>query len=334
MKFATLRDGTRDGCLLLVSRDLSRAVKSDDIAPTLQRALEDWRSVEPALLERYATLNAGTVAGAFVFEPAACMAPLPRTHQFVDASAFLNHGQIMSRAYELDPPPTDRSVMIQRQGDDFRGAREDYSFPDLGDQCDFEGEVAVVLDDVAQGVSREDALSHIRLVMLFNDVSMRGKLVRELKLGFGFIQAKPAPAFAAVAVTPDELGDAWADGRVSLPLHVFRNDELVGRPNGREMSFSFGCLIEQLAYNRNLTAGTVLGSGTFSNEDHAAAGSACLAEIRALERLRYGESRTPWLAYGERLRFEMFGLDGQSVFGTLEQRFVRPQQAAIRNTTA
>ncbi|WP_322045183.1 fumarylacetoacetate hydrolase family protein [Paraburkholderia sp. J67] len=324
MKFASLNNGHPDGALIVVSRDLRRAVRATPIAPTLRAALDDWKQAEPALQALYAALNAGSAADAFDFDSHACTAPLPRTHQFIDASAFLNHGRIMTQAYhpEKKSDPT-IPVLIQRQADDFVGPHADYPFPDEADNCDFEGEVGVILGDVPMGTRAADALAHVRLIVLFNDVSMRKHLFRELGMGFGFILAKPATAFAPVAVTPDELGDAWRDGRVQLDMEVSRNDERFGAPNGREMSFGFHELIAYITYNRNLRAGMLLGSGTFSNLDYRVTGSACLAEQRAIETLEHGESRTPWLQFGERLRFEMKGRDGQSVFGAIDHRFVQ-----------
>ncbi|MEM5310331.1 fumarylacetoacetate hydrolase family protein [Paraburkholderia sp. JHI869] len=324
MKLASLNTGHPDGALIVVSRDLQRAVRAASTAPTLRAALDDWTRAEPALQTLYDALNAGTAADAFDFDAHACTAPLPRTHQFIDASAFLNHGRIMTQAYHPEKK-SDPSipVLIQRQADDFAGPHDDYAFPDEADNCDFEGEVGVILGDVPMGTRATDALAHVRLVTLFNDVSMRKHLFRELGMGFGFILAKPATAFAPVAVTPDELGDAWRDGRVQLDLEVARNGERFGAPNGREMSFGFHELIAYIAYNRNLRAGMLLGSGTFSNADYRATGSACLAEQRAIETLEHGESRTPWLQFGERLRFEMKGRDGQSIFGAIDHRFVQ-----------
>ncbi|MBU9641155.1 fumarylacetoacetate hydrolase family protein [Burkholderia gladioli] len=324
MKLASLKCGSPDGELIVVSRDLRRAVRAESIAPTMRAALDAWSSVMPALETLYARLNAGSLPDAFDFVPTACGAPLPRTHQFIDASAFLNHGRIMTQAYHPDKK-SDPSipVLIQRQADDFVGPHDDYPFPDEADECDFEGEVGVILADTAMGTRAADALSHVRLLVLFNDVSMRKHLFRELGMGFGFILAKPATAFAPVAVTPDELGDAWRDGRVHLDLHVHRNDAPVGHPNGREMSFGFHELIEYITYNRNLRNGMLLGSGTFSNVDYRSVGSACLAEQRAIEKLEHGAPSTPWLRFGEQLHFDMAGKDGQSIFGAIGHRFVR-----------
>jgi len=324
MKLASLKTGHPDGGLIVVARDLRRAVSAASVAPTLRAALDDWTFAAPALQALYDALNAGEATDAFDFDAHACAAPLPRTHQFIDASAFLNHGRIMTQAYHPEKK-SDPSipVLIQRQADDFAGPHDDYPFPDEADNCDFEGEVGVILGDVPMGVRAADALQHVRLITLFNDVSMRKHLFRELGMGFGFVLAKPATAFAPVAVTPDELGDAWRDGRVQLVMEASRNGERFGAPNGCEMSFGFHELISYVAYNRNLRAGMLLGSGTFSNVDYRTTGSACLAEQRAIEMLEYGESRTPWLRFGERLRFEMKGRDGQSVFGAIDHRFVQ-----------
>ncbi|MCC6075099.1 fumarylacetoacetate hydrolase family protein [Pseudomonas sp. GCM10022188] len=322
MKLATLKDGSRDGRLLVVSRDLARAVPARG-APTLQAAIERWAEVEPALQAEYAALNAGEAAGAFAFDPAGVGAPLPRAYQFVDASAFLNHGKIMEQAYNLNvKKQAGIPILVQRQGDDFRGPCDDYPFPTEADNCDFEGEVAVVLDDVPMGVDAQAAEGHIKLFLLLNDVSMRAHLFRELSMGFGLINAKPATVFGPVAVTPDELGAAWRDGRVHLDMRVSRNGEWFGNPNGGAMDFSFGELISHLAYNRSLRAGTVLASGTFSSPDYREVGSACLAERRAVEMIDHGESSTPFMRFGEVLRFEMHGSDGQSLFGAIEHRLV------------
>ncbi len=323
MKLASLKNGSRDGRLVVVSRDLASAVDAAGIAPTMQFAIEHWAWVAPGLQALSESLNAGDVTSSFAFDPTQAMAPLPRTHQFVDASAFLNHGNIMERAFNLSiKRPEGVPILVQRQSDDFVGPRDDY--PLLGDNenADFEGEYAVIVDDIPMGSSPEDCSQRIRLITLLNDVSMRAHLSRELQMGFGFIQAKPATAFAPVAVTPDELGDGWSHGRVALDMHVHRNGHRFGQPNGREMDWSFGELLAYLAYNRNLRAGTVLGSGTVSNIDASRVGSACLAEWRALETIEHGAARTPWLKAGEVLRFETFGASGDSVFGAIEHRFV------------
>ena len=322
MKLATYANGTRDGELVVVSTDLRRAASAADIVPNLAAALDDWSRFEPLLRERSVAVNQGR-AETKTFDPARCMAPLPRTRQFVDASAFLNHGGIMEQAYNLTVKKEPGiAVMVQRQADDFRGPCGDYEFPTEADQCDFEGEYAVITDDIAMGAGAQEAQSRIRLVTILNDVSMRKHLFRELQMGFGLIQAKPATVFAPVAVTPDELGDAWQDGRVHLDMRVHRNGKWFGNPNGREMDWSFGQLLAHLAYNRNLRAGLILGSGTVSNRGHREVGSACLAERRAVETIDTGAAQTPFMAFGERLRFEVLDAAGTSVFGAIDQCFV------------
>lgn len=323
MKLATLKNGTRDGRLVVVSRDLTRATDAAPVASTMQYAIERWASVEVGLQVLYELLNAGKATTDFAFEPAQAMSPLPRTHQFVDASAFLNHGNIMEEAYQLSVKKTPGiAVLVQRQSDDFWGPCDDYPFPTEADNGDFEGEFAVVVDEIAMGSSAAQCASKIRLVTILNDVSMRTHLFRELQMGFGFINAKPATVFGPVAVTPDELGDAWQDGRVHLDMRVSRNGEWFGNPNGREMDWSFGELLAHLAYNRNLRAGTILGSGTVSNKNARTVGSACLAEKRAVEKIDTGESSTPFLKFGDRLRFEVLDAHGASIFGAIDHRFI------------
>ncbi|AEV60860.1 MAG: fumarylacetoacetate hydrolase family protein [Pseudomonas sp.] len=323
MKLATLKDGSRDGRLVVVSRDLSRAVLASGIAGTLQAALEDWPRCEPALQQLSAALNEGHAARAFDFEPREAMAPLPRAYQWADASSFLNHGSLMERAYNLDIKKDPAvPIIYQGAGDDFLGACDDYPVPGEEHQIDFEGEVAVVLDDVPMGIQPAAAAGHIKLLMLLNDVSLRAHLFKEVSIGFGPLRAKPSTVFAPVAITPDELGEAWHDGRVKLPMHVQCNGQRFGEPNGAEMDFSFPELVMHLARTRNLRAGTVLGSGTFSNRDYNVTGSACLAERRAVEVIEKGVASTPFLKFGDRLRFEIFGLDGHSLFGAIDHRFV------------
>lgn len=328
MKLATLNNGSRDGRLVIVSRDLARAVDAAGIAPTMQAALDHWSRCERDLHTLADALEAGTARGAFAFDPAQAMAPLPRAHQFVDASAFLNHGHIMERAFNLTVRrPEGVPILIQRQADDFRGPCDDYPFPSEADHCDYEGEFGVIVDEIAAGSAAATCAQAIRLVVLLNDVSMRRFVNPEMQMGFGFINAKPATTFAPVAVTPDELGGAWSEGRVRLDLRVIRNGELVGYPNGAEMDWSFGELLAHLAYNRDLRAGTVLGSGTVSNVRAEQIGSACLAEVRALETIAKGQPATPWLRFGERMRLESLDAQGRSLFGAIDQRFVAREAA-------
>ena len=323
MKLATLNNGTRDGRLVVVSRDLTRAVDAAPVAATMQQLIEDWAARAPGLQSLYELLNGGRALADFAFDPTQAMSPLPRTHQFVDASAFLNHGNIMEQAYQLDVKKTPGiPVLVQRQSDDFWGPCDDYPLVEA-DNGDFEGEFAVIVDDTPMASAPEVCASKIRLVMILNDVSMRAHLFRELQMGFGFINAKPATVFGPVAVTPDELGEAWgADGRIHLDMKVSRNGEWFGHPNGREMDWSFGELLARLGLNRNLRAGTILGTGTVSNQAARTVGSACLAEKRALEKIETGDSTTQFLKIGDRLRFEVLGADGQSIFGAVDHRFV------------
>lgn len=323
MKLATLKNGSRDGRLVIVSRDLSHAVDASPIAATMQSALEDWSSAEPALRELASRLEAGQVDGSFDFEPERAMAPLPRAYQFVDASAFLNHGDIMAQAFRLTiDRPDGVPLLVQRQADDFRGPRDEYELRSDADDCDYEGEFAVIVGEIPMGSSPGRCEHAVRLIVLLNDVSMRRFVVPELRMGFGFINAKPATVFAPVAVTVDELGAAWRDGRIHLDLRVERNGELLGHPNGGEMDWSFGELLAHLAYNRHLRAGTILGSGTISNRQAEKVGSACLAEVRALETIAHGRPISPWLRHGERVTFEVLDEHGLSVFGAIDHRFV------------
>ena len=325
MKLATLKNGTRDGTLVVVSRDLTRAADVSHIAKTMQLALENWDAVLADLTAVYDKLNDNAVSGAFTFNPQEAMAPLPRCHQFIDASAFLNHGNIMEKAFDLDVKKDPNiPILIQRQSDDFMGPHEDYAFPSEEDNADFEGEFAVITGDIPMGASASEALDKVRLITILNDMSMRKHLFRELQMGFGFILAKPATVFAPVAVTPDELGDAWKDGRVHLNMEVSRNGEWFGHPNGGEMDFSFGQILQHITYNRNIKAGMILGSGTVSSKDWKETGSACLAERRALDILEYGEVKTDFLKYGESLSFDVKDHLGQSVFGKIDHIMVKP----------
>jgi fumarylacetoacetate (FAA) hydrolase len=324
MKLATIKNGTRDGRLAIVSKDLSRAVFAEDIAPTLLCAIEDWASAEGPLRARADMLNAGRESGSFAFDTAQAMAPLPRCYQWLDGSTFANHGALMERAFDLGITNEYEKYPLVYQGasDDFIGPRDDVELTGESDNMDFEGEVAVVVDEIPMGTPKEKVAPHIKLVMLVNDVSLRALAAREMKTGFGWVQAKPSTAFSPVAATPDELSEAWADGRVELPLQVRRNGEWFGHPNGREMTFNFFRLIEHAAYSRRLRAGTIIGSGTVSNASRDA-GSACIAERRAIETLDLGGAKTPFLRFGERVRIEMFDTGNRSIFGAIDQRYVK-----------
>lgn len=323
MKLASLKNGSRDGRLVVVSRDLKLALPAESVAATMRDAIDDWLAVEPRLNLLYEQLNAGKASHAFSFDPAHAMAPLPRSHQFVDASAFLNHGEIMVEAYKLNiKQEPGVCILVPRQGDDFRGPTDDYEFPSEADQFDFEGEFAAITGDIPMGATPDEALAQVRLLTALNDVSMRAYQFKEISLGFGLMRAKPATVFAPVAVTPDELGEAWKDGRIHLEMHVSRNGEWFGQPNGSEMDFGFGELLSYMAYNRRLGAGLVLGTGTVSNRNHRTVGSACLAERRAVEVIDTGTSTTPWLQFGERLRFDAKDAKGESMFGAIDFKAV------------
>jgi fumarylacetoacetate (FAA) hydrolase len=324
MKLATYRNGQPDGCLVLVSRDLASAVDVSAIAPNLLHAIGHWEAVAPQLEQLSGLLNASRAPRAAAFEPARCMAPLPRSFQWCDASAFLNHGRLMERAFNTAPIPDFETVPVMYQGasDDFLGPYDDVPQPDEALGIDFEGEFGVIVDRVPMGVSPREALARIRLLVQINDWSLRALGPREMKTGFGFLQAKPSTSFAPVAVTPDELGPHWADGRIGLELEVEWNGQAFGHPNGREMNFGFGELIAHAARTRKLGAGTIVGSGTVSNADRAA-GSACIAERRVIEILDHGEARTSFMRFGDQVRMRARTPDGATPFGMIEQRVIR-----------
>ncbi|MGH8177629.1 MAG: fumarylacetoacetate hydrolase family protein [Steroidobacter sp.] len=325
MKLATLRDGSRDGQLIVVSRDLTRAVAASRVARTLQAALDDWRRTFGELREIAELLERGAALDAFAFDPQRAMAPLPRAYQWVDGSAYVNHVELVRKARGAEMPATFWTDPLVYQGgsDDFLGAREDACFPSEEFGIDLEGEVAVITDDVAMGTTRDQAREHIKLVMLVNDWSLRNLIPAELAKGFGFYQSKPATAFSPVVVTPDELGDAWKEAVVHLPLLVHINDAPFGRPNaGVDMTFDFAKLIEHITRTRNARAGAIVGSGTISNYDRSL-GSACIAERRSLEQIEQGKPATPFLKFGDRVRIEMLDGQGRSIFGAIDQRVVR-----------
>ncbi|SOC82559.1 fumarylacetoacetate (FAA) hydrolase [Ensifer adhaerens] len=324
MKFATYHDGSRDGQLWVVSRDLARAAPATGIAGSLLAALENWTSVASRLEALSARLNAGDEPFATAFDPRRCLAPLPRAPQWLDASAFLNHGRLMDKAFDNPVNPDFETIPLVYQGasDDFRGPLADVEFPDEALMIDMEGEFGVILGDVVMGTDAATALNAVRLLVQINDWSLRAVGAREMRAGFGFLQAKPSTAFAPVAVTPDELGGAWQDGRADLALHVEINGREVGRVTGREMHFSFGEIIAHCARTRRLSAGTIVGSGTVSNSERAA-GSSCISEIRVIEMLDEGAARTPFLSFGDRVRMEARTPDGDAPFGVIDQKVVK-----------
>lgn len=320
MKFATLRDHSRDGVLLVVDRAGQKAVKATGIAATLQDALERWEEVEARLQALSDALNEGKAEGAFDLDRKQLCAPLPRAYQWLDGSAYLNHVELVRKARGAEVPASfyEDPLMYQGGSDNFLGPLDDIVHATEAWGIDFEAEIAVVTDDVPYGTTTEEALGKIRLVMLVNDVSLRNLIPSELAKGFGFVVSKPPTAFSPFAVTPDELGDAWQDGKVHLPLEVQYNGAWFGNPDaGPEMQFSFARLIAHVAKTRPLGAGTIIGSGTISNKDRAK-GSCCLAERRMIEKIDTGEFKTPFMKFGDTVRIEM-NKDGKSIFGAIEQ---------------
>ncbi|MBC3871195.1 fumarylacetoacetate hydrolase family protein [Undibacterium oligocarboniphilum] len=324
MKLATLKDGSRDGQLIVVARDLKTACIADGIAPTLQRALDDWGFIAPQLEALSVQLNTGKAANSFEFDPTRCMAPLPRAFQWADGSSYVNHVELVRKARNAEMPDSfwHDPLMYQGGSDDFIGPCDDIVLASAEWGIDFESEVAVITGDVPMGVKVNHAGEYIRLLMLVNDVSLRHLIPAELAKGFGFFQSKPASSFSPVAVTPDELGDAWQDGKVHLPLRSVWNGNLVGQPNaGVDMVFSFPQLITHLCKTRRARAGTIIGSGTVSNKD-AGNGYSCIAEKRALEMIATGAPVTDFMQFGDSIRIEMLDKNGKSIFGTINQSVV------------
>lgn len=336
MKLASLSHG-RDGMLVVVSRDLTRAVTVRDIAPTLQAALDDWDRAAPQLRAVAEALESGGLPEAFALDPARLAAPLPRAYQWADGSAYVNHVELVRRARGAELPEsfwTD-PLMYQGGSDSFLGPRAPIPLENPEWGLDFEAELAVITDDVPMGVSPEGAAGHIRLLLLVNDVSLRNLIPGELAKGFGFFQSKPSTAFSPVAVTPDELGGAWREGKVHLPLRSYLNGAPFGRPEaGEDMTFSFPRLVAHAARTRPLGAGTLIGSGTVSNRQDTAHGSAirdggvgysCIAELRMIETINTGGPETPFMGFGDRIRIEMVDGSGHSIFGAIDQT-VTPYQ--------
>lgn len=325
MKLGTLKAGGRDGTLIVVSRDLSRAVSVADIAGTLQAALDDWDRASTALMDVAASLDAGQVDGEFAFDPAAAASPLPRAYHWVDGSAYVNHVELVRKARGAEMPESfwHEPLVYQGGSDDFLGPRDDIPVPSEEFGIDMEAETAVITDDVPMGTSSEDAGIHIKLLMILNDVSLRNLIPGELAKGFGFYQSKPSTAFSPVAVTPDELGDKYADGMFKLPLTTRLNDDIFGQPDcGTDMTFNFKQLIAHVSKTRRLGAGTIIGSGTISNYDRSK-GSSCIAEKRMLETIEDGKPSTPFMSFGDTVRIEMLDNEGNSIFGAIDQKVVK-----------
>lgn len=336
MKLASLK-GSRDGRLVVVSSDLTSFAPADGVAPTLQAALDAWETTAPALRKLAEDLDAKRVAGQ-PFREEDCASPLPRAYQWADGSAYVNHVALVRKARNAEMPAsfwTD-PLMYQGGSDTFLGPRDAIPLADEAWGCDLEGEVAVIVGDVRQGASREDALAAIRLVMLVNDVSLRNLIPNELAKGFGFFQSKPSSAFSPVAVTPEALGEAWRDGKLHLPLLVSLDEKPFGRANaGVDMTFDFGTLVAHAAKTRDLAAGTIIGSGTVSNRDadegpgkpiaDGGHGYSCIAEVRTVETILSGAAKTPFLKRGSRVRIEMHDARGRSIFGAIDQVVAAPR---------
>lgn len=325
MKLGSLKEGGRDGTLVVVSRDLSHAVRATGIAPTLQRALEDWSNLAPRLVALSDALNEGSADGSFDLDVVQLAAPLPRAYEFLDGSAYLPHVARVRKARGAEVPESFYTdpLMYQATSAAFLGPRDAVKVADESYGIDLEAEILVVTDDVPMAVTAGQAAGHIQLVGLVNDVSLRNLIPAELAKGFGFVQSKPRSALSPVLVTPDELGDAWRDSKLHRPLVTHVNGEWFGAPEaGVDMQFDFSQLVAHAARTRPLSAGTLVGSGTIANED-TSKGASCFAEKRVVEKLESGESTTPFLSFGDSVRIEMLDDDGRSIFGAIEQRIER-----------
>ena len=325
MKLATMKIGGRDGTSVLVSRDMKRMVVATSVVPTVRDAIENWNEAEPKLQTLASRLEAGSV-DSLAYDPTLLASPLPRAFQWADGSAYLSHMRLVRKARGAEMPENSEvdPLLYQGGGDGFLGPVDPIPCVDKEWGLDFEGEIAVITDDVPMGCSPEEAVSHIKLVMLCNDISLRHVMRPELVKGFGFFQSKPASAFSPVCVTPDELSDAWTGGRINLPLITTYNGSEFGHVDaGKDLSFEFTDLIAHAARTRDLSAGTIIGSGTVSNENHAEVGSNCLAEKRMIETIRDGQPTTRFLEPGDTIRFEMFNAEGNSIFGAIDQTVVK-----------
>jgi fumarylacetoacetate (FAA) hydrolase len=324
MKLASLKSSSRDGVLVVVNRDLTRAVQATGIAATMQQAIEQWSDAAPRLQAVFERLQAGDCPGSFVLDVNQLASPFPRAYQFVDGSVYLHHMEKARKARGAAMPPNYQTepLMYQAVSDAFCGPTEPMLLPSESLDIDYEAEVAVVVDDVPMGTAAAAASRHIKLVMLLNDYTLRALTKTELPKGFGFLQAKPTSAFSPVAVTPDELGDAWDGERLSLPLTSHVNGKLMGQPDaGQDMFFSYPQLIAHAARTRTLGAGTLIGAGTVSNRDGG--GYSCIAEARTDEEIEHGAPQTPFFRFGDTVRIEMFDKGGRSVFGAIEQRILK-----------
>lgn len=322
MKLVTLADGTKDGRLAVASRDLVRAIPAEGVARTLQDAIERWSEVEPGLRALANRVEFADAAGAVALASEIVLAPLPRAWQWLDGSTFESHDQLMSLAFNVKPKGMDAPLMYQGLSDQFLSPTEDVPFPSEEHGIDFEGEMGVIVDEVPMGTTAEDAAKYIRLLVQINDWSLRALAVREFEIGFGWVHAKPPCSLAPAAVTIDELGDAWKDGRITLPLTVDWNGKRFGNADAAAMKFSFPEIIAHAARTRRLVAGTILGSGTVSNANFREIGSSCIAERRGIEILDEGKASTNFMRFGDRVRMEVLH-EGRSVFGAIDQKVVQ-----------
>lgn len=321
MKLASLKNKTRDGQLVVVKQDLSQAVAVAEVVNTMQQLMDNWAELSPQLEAIYHKLNDGEITGAFDFVQSQCESPLPRAYQWADGSAYVNHVELVRKARNAEMPETfwTDPLMYQGGSDAFIGPRDDIIVESTDFGIDMESEVAVIVDDTPMAATADQAQQKIRLLMLVNDVSLRNLIPSELAKGFGFFQSKPSSAFSPVAITPDELGDAWNGKKLHLPLVTHLNGDLFGEPNcGIDMTFDFPTIVAHAAKTRPLSAGAIIGSGTISNIDRSS-GSSCLAEKRMLEIIESGKPTTPFMQFGDQVRIEMFDADGNSIFGAIDQ---------------
>lgn len=320
MRLATLKSDKPDGTLVIVSTDNSHYVSAESIAPNLLTAIEEWATLESQLRRLADGLNAGDLNDAKSFDSSHASAPLPRSWQWLDGSAFPQHGHLMQQAYNLPPLDAGQPLMYQGLSDRFYGPSDTVPFASEKDGIDFEGEFGVIVDAVPLGISAKNAMNHIKLIVQINDWSLRNFGPTEMKTGFGFVQAKPPCSMAGVALTPDELGEAWQDGRVHLPLRVDWNNKRFGEAQGHEMEYGFHEIIAHAAKTRDLVAGTIIGSGTVSNKNYTDVGSSCISERRAIDMIEFGEIRTPFMSFGDRVRMEARSQTDAPLFGAIDQQ--------------
>ncbi len=321
MKLASMKSGNRDGSLIVVSEDNKVGVSAEQISGSLREAVENWNTVKPTLESLYEELNKSHLAGTFPINLESLTAPLPRSFSWIDGSAYIQHIKLVRKARGASLPETLETIPLVYQGggDSFLGPYEDIPQRDFAHGTDFEAEVGVIVSDTPMGISAEEALDHIILFVLINDISLRGLIPEELKRGFGFLQSKPSSSFAPFAVTADELGESWREGRIHLPMLVEFNEKSFGRASAGEMHFHFGQIIAHSAKTRSLSAGTVIGSGTVSNQD-TSVGCSCIAEKRMLEKINTGKISTDFMKVGDRVKIEVLDRSGKNIFGTIKQK--------------